>query len=90
MIAFENDTGYGDAPTVIAGARRIVMPFKKEHNGEPVMTPSVPWEDLCMGFWGTVLFDEEQQKFRMWYHAWSTRRTSASSAYITDARVHAL
>ena len=44
----------------------------KANQGEPVFGPEMPWEDDSFPgtLWGTVLYDEHESIFVMWYHAW--------------------
>jgi len=44
--------------------RRLHQP--ERHPENPVLRGEHPWERLA-SLYGTVLFDEEQQRFRMWY-----------------------
>jgi len=53
-----------------ADVKRIYPKGRKEKNGLPIMIPDRPWEDASFGFYGSVIFNKEAQKYRMWYHAW--------------------
>ena len=48
-------------------ARRIVPPQKYEAN--PIIRADRPWESLYCTLHGTVVFDQDRQRFRMWYNA---------------------
>lgn len=36
----------------------------------PVLTYENPWEYSFVSLWGTVLFDEQDKKFKAWYQTW--------------------
>ena len=38
-----------------------------KHPGNPVLRREHPWEGFRVMLWGTVLFDEATNRFRMWY-----------------------
>jgi len=49
----------------IEGLERVVNKAEK-YPGNPVITPDTPWESRCEVY-GTALFDEKKQIFRIWY-----------------------
>ena len=51
----------------IEGLDYVVNKAEK-YPGNPVITPDRPWENRCEVY-GTALFDEKKQIFRMWYLA---------------------
>ncbi|HPZ96581.1 MAG TPA: immunoglobulin domain-containing protein [Phycisphaerae bacterium] len=46
---------------------RVHHPFEK-YAGNPVLTPTQPWEDSIVYIYGTVLPAETGAGYRMWYH----------------------
>lgn len=44
---------------------RVLHPGRKRE--EPVLIPTEPWERDAVYLYGTVLFDEEERLFKMWY-----------------------
>ena len=51
----------------MSGLKRRLHPFKK-HTRNPVFQAQVPWEEgWADPFMSTVIYDEEQRCFRMWY-----------------------
>ena len=48
------------------GARVVFHPAQK-HRANPMMTPEHSWEGDEIRVYGTVLFDEQEQIFKMWY-----------------------
>jgi len=38
--------------------------------GNPVLTPENPWEYGAVLLWGTVIYDEQENIFKMWYMTW--------------------
>ncbi len=41
-----------------------------KHAANPLITPTEPWEGTSVLLYGSVVFDPEMRKFRMWYLAW--------------------
>ena len=54
---------YGIAHSVNT-VRKVHPPLR--HSANPIVRPDTPWERGCQVY-GTVCFDEANQKFRMWY-----------------------
>ncbi len=48
---------------------RTYHPFQK-HAGNPVLAPSEPWEATITYIYGTVMPDETDTGYRMWYHTY--------------------
>ncbi|MBT7165193.1 MAG: hypothetical protein HN904_20605 [Victivallales bacterium] len=51
------------------GLSRVVNQPAKYH-GNPVLTYEHPWEGNCVITWGSVLWDEREKRFRVWYEAY--------------------
>lgn len=49
--------------------RRVVHQPRK-HPENPVLTYDKPWEGNCVLLWGSVLWDEQEDRFRMWYQTY--------------------
>jgi hypothetical protein len=49
----------------VLGLTRVLHPPRR-HPTNPVLRPDTPWEDRCQVY-GTALFDEERNRFRIWY-----------------------
>lgn len=47
--------------------RQLNQPSK--HPANPLLIPEMPWEKTYVQLYGNVLFDANQQQFRMWYSA---------------------
>ncbi len=60
-----------------AGVGRVLGKPRKE--AEPILKPTMPWEGGGSGS-GPILFDAEEQKFKMWYRALVATSTKAVSA----------
>jgi hypothetical protein len=39
----------------------------RKHPGNPVMTADQPWEGWQLSLYGSVLFDAQEKRFKMWY-----------------------
>jgi hypothetical protein len=52
----------------IAATRNVVRTLNPpaRHPENPVLVPDTPWESRCQVY-GTALYDEELQRFRLWY-----------------------
>ena len=48
---------------------RFVVPFEK-HTNNPVVEKNMPWEGSGPLFGGTVIFDSQDNIFKMWYLVW--------------------
>ena len=53
----------------MAGVRRVLNPVVK-HPGNPLIVSDRPWEGVDVYVYGTVLYDETEQVFKMWYTSW--------------------
>ena len=51
------------------GLEKIVNQPAK-YDGNPVLTYDKPWEGNCVITWGTVLYDEEEKIFKIWYQVY--------------------
>ena len=53
----------------IQGLERIVnQPVK--HHLNPILTYDKPWEGNCVIAWGSVLYDNDQKIFKIWYEVY--------------------
>jgi hypothetical protein len=52
----------------IRNAGRVVLQPKR-HSANPLITQDRPWEARAMSVYGTVLYDEDGEKYRCWYLA---------------------
>ena len=53
----------------VDGLQRIVnQPVR--HHANPVLTYEKPWEGNCVITWGSVLYDEEEKLFKIWYEVY--------------------
>jgi len=52
--------------------RRMGKPVKDA--GNPILGPETPWEGKCVLIWGSVLWDRQQDLFKMWYEAYNPPR----------------
>ncbi|MCH2130614.1 MAG: DUF1080 domain-containing protein [Pirellulaceae bacterium] len=43
------------------------------HPANPVLTWEEPWEYAAVLLWGTVIYDEQENLFKMWYMTWGSR-----------------
>lgn len=50
--------------------RTLHVPARAEEN--PVLTPDLPWEGSLILQPGTVIFDEDEHVFKMWYNSFAT------------------
>lgn len=50
--------------------KRTYHPFKK-HHANPVLVADKPWEGNISYAYGTVLPNEENNGYRLWYHSWN-------------------
>ena len=53
----------------MGGLTRVVHQPGK-HPDNPVLTYSKPWEGNCVLTWGSVLWDEQAGRFRIWYQTY--------------------
>ena len=51
------------------GLARIVNQPVKCHDN-PVVTYDRPWEGNCVILWGSVLYDQDEKQFKMWYETY--------------------
>lgn len=72
---------------IIAGStdlnRTVHQPTMCADN--PVLTYEHAWEYSCVILWGSVLFDKEDQKFKMWYQTWGDVVPGRKSIYVCYA-----
>ena len=56
---------------LIVEMKNLKRDFKQptKHPENPLLKPDQPWERRMIELYGTVLFDDEMQKFRCWYLA---------------------
>lgn len=64
---------------------RRYHPFQK-YPGNPVLRPTLPWEQGIVYLYGTVLREESGAGYRMWYH---TLRTNPNVCREWDAQLYA-
>tara|TARA_Y100000588_G_scaffold361630_1_gene422615 strand:+ start:7712 stop:9109 length:1398 start_codon:yes stop_codon:yes gene_type:complete len=60
---------------------RYVVNKPTKHPENPLMVPDRPWENVLQHY-GSVLWDEEQGVFRIWYTCRTTRHGSASAVIV--------
>lgn len=63
---------------------RTYHPFEK-YAGNPVLTPTKPWEDSIVYIYGTVLPTENGAGYRMWYHTMRPEDTADDGSNILYA-----
>lgn len=63
---------------------RTYHPFEK-HVGNPVLTPTKPWEAKVVYIYGTVLPAEDGSGYRMWYHTMRPEDTADDGSNILYA-----
>ena len=71
--------------SVVNVRRQFHRPIRYE--GNPIIQADMPWEQGGNGVYlygGTVMFDEEEQLFKMWYRTASVERDH-QSAEVTGA-----
>jgi hypothetical protein len=56
-------------------------PFAKN----PIVRCDKPWEFDCITLWGTVLWDEQDQLFKMWYQTWGNVQPPRVSTFVCYA-----
>jgi hypothetical protein len=64
--------------------RKLHQPVK--HPGNPIISPPAPQEgnEELLHLGGSVIYDEEESLFKMWYEANNATRTHAAMAYATS------
>lgn len=55
------------------------------HPANPVLTTDKPWEFTCVTLWGTVLYDEQDRLFKMWYQTWGNLPPPAKPTFVCYA-----
>jgi len=70
---------------VIAEMRGVkqVLNQPRKHPGNPLVTAEHPWEGDLVYFYGSVVHDEAQKIFKMWYQGYTLRR-GARGCYATS------
>ena len=53
------------------------------HPGNPVLTPDEPWEYGAVLLWGTVIYDQQDQAFKMWYMTYGNEAGGALPGWTT-------
>jgi len=53
----------------IDGLQRVVNQPTKHHEN-PVLTYEHPWEGNCVITWGSVIYDDEEKLFKIWYEVY--------------------
>ena len=61
---FVDDEEVQDHPGFV---RKVQRPARLQ--AEPVLSPDRPWEGKAVQLWGSVLFDDEEGLFKMWYYS---------------------
>src|SRR5690242_13484818 len=54
----------------------------------PVLTYTRPWEGHCVIAWGSVLYDEKEQLFKMWYEAYRQNAPPGEETFLLYATSH--
>jgi hypothetical protein len=54
------------------GVKRVLNEAKR-HPAKPVLIPNHPWEGVDVYLYGTVLYDEGEKVFKMWYTSWGAK-----------------
>ena len=52
---------------------------------EPVLRPDRPWEGEAVQLWGSVLYDDDENCFKMWYYSSNNdlyERTGQGALYV--------
>lgn len=65
------------------GLKRTMHPAEK-YEGNPVMVKENPWEGIGPYLYGTVLRDEDEGLFKMWYHTYVGGRPDYFTLYATS------
>lgn len=55
------------------------------HPQNPLLDADKPWEFTCVTLWGTVLYDEQDGIFKMWYQTWGNIPAPTKSSYVCYA-----
>ena len=76
----------------MTGLERIVNQATKCHDN-PVLTWTEPWEGNCTITWGSVLYDPEDQRFKIWYEVYKKfpaqgRKRNAHLLRHEQGRIH--
>jgi len=53
----------------MAGVQRVLNPVVK-HADNPLIVSDRPWEGVYVYLYGTVLYDEAEKVYKMWYTSW--------------------
>ena len=53
----------------MAGLKRVLNPVAK-HPENPLIVSDHPWEGVDVYLYGTVLYDEAEKVYKMWYTSW--------------------
>jgi len=56
---------------IVEGVENVAFTLHQpeKHPGNPVLLADKPWEAKSVALYGTVLFDDEEKLFKMWYRA---------------------
>ncbi len=65
------------------GLKRVAHPAEK-YEGNPIMVKEKPWEGSGPYLYGTVLRDEDDGIFKMWYHTYVGGRPDYFTLYATS------
>ena len=61
---FLDDVEVQDHPGFV---RKVQRPERVQT--EPVLKPDRPWEGKAVQLWGSVLYDDDENCFKMWYYS---------------------
>ncbi len=61
---FLDDVEVQDHPGFV---RKVQRPERVQ--AEPVLKPDRPWEEKAVQLWGSVLYDDDENCFKMWYYS---------------------
>ena len=56
--------------------RKMGKPVR--HEGNPILRPDRPWEGMCVLIWGSVIWDDADNMWRMWYEAYNPHNRANS------------
>src|SRR6185295_16354157 len=74
---------------LVAKAQKVNREFHaaEKYFPNPVLTYTEPWEGHCVITWGSVIYDKEEEIFKIWYEAYrqnAPRGQQSSLCYATS------